>query len=163
MVPADLIIAQERVYKPCSFIWSNLVQEKESQEYSACTFDMNNHKIVFRVAKITPTKTGQFVTLWKRIGNGPIMPFDMNDPFDRVIISVRQNQRLGQFVFPKSVLYEKGFVSKDGKGGKRAMRIYSSWDAADSKQAQKTQAWQSQYFFEVHDLIDSVAVKRLLA
>src|SRR5579871_4709285 len=95
----DLLIAQEHVYTSHGLALSNFVQEKESQEYGACTFDMNNYKIVFRVAKITPTKTGQFVTLWKRIGNGPIMPFDMNDSFDNVIISIRQNQRLGQFIF----------------------------------------------------------------
>ena len=159
----DLLIAQEQVYAPNGFTCSNFVQEKESQEYSACTFNMNNHKIVFRVSKITPTKTGQFVTLWKRRDNGLIMPFDISDSFDKVIVSVRQNQRLGQFVFPKTVLYEKGFVSKDGIGGKRAMRVYAPWDITDSKQAKKTQAWQYQYFFDISDSVDSTVVKRLLS
>lgn len=43
-----------------------IVAEAESAEYGACRFALEGHSIVFRVAKITPTKTGQFVTLWKR-------------------------------------------------------------------------------------------------
>ncbi len=51
-----------------------IVQDNESQEYGASTFEMNNKIIKFRVAKITPTKVGQFVTFWKRIADGPITP-----------------------------------------------------------------------------------------
>ena len=65
-------------------------------------------------------------------------------------VSVRDAEHFGQFVFPKAVLYEKGIVSKDGKSGKRAMRIYPPWDITDSRQAKKTQAWQLMYFFEIH-------------
>ncbi len=131
------------------------MQEAESQEYGACEFELNNHRIKFRVAKITPTKIGQFVTLWKRIENGPIVPFDMADPVDLFVVCVRKGQQFGQFVFPKNVLHEKGFVSKDGKGGKRAMRVYPPWDMADSPQAKKTQTWQLKYFFEIQPAIDA--------
>lgn len=55
----------------------------------------------------------------------------------------------GQFVFPKSVLHEKSLVSKEGHGGKQAMRVYPPWDVTENKQAQKTQAWQLLYFFEI--------------
>jgi len=46
-------------------------------------------------------------------------------------------------------LYEKGIISKDGQGGKRAMRIYPAWDVTDNPQAKRTQAWQLNYFFEI--------------
>lgn len=163
-IPSDLIIAQEQVYTPCGFVCTDFVQEKESEEYSACSFRMNTSIILFRVAKITPTKTGQFVTLWKRMGNGPIIPLDGSDSFEKVIISVRQNQRLGQFIFPKSVLCEQGLVSQDAQGGKRALRVYPPWDIAGNKQAQKTQAWQCQYFFEIETdgSTNLESVKRLL-
>lgn len=160
---SDLIVAQERAYSSSGFVIQDLKQEVESQEYSACDFVMNNKNIKFRVARITPTKIGQFVTLWKRIGNGPIMPFDLSDPIDLFVVSVRRGDHLGQFVFPKTVLYEKGFVSKDGIGGKRAMRVYPPWDVTDSKQAGQTQAWQLKYFFEIFadKQIDVSNIKRL--
>nr|WP_317041489.1 MepB family protein [Chryseobacterium contaminans] len=54
----------------------------------------------------------------------------------------------GIFVFPKQILAEKGVLSHGKKTGKRGIRVYPSWDKAESKQAQKTQAWQTQYFLE---------------
>lgn len=145
----DLAAAQKLAYEPNGFICNKLTQEAESQEYGACEFEMNGHNIKFRVAKITPTKVGQFVTFWKRIGSGPIMPYDMVDALDLLVVSVRTADHFGQFVFPKAVLCEKGFVSRAGQGGKRAMRVYPPWDTTDSKQAQKTQLWQLQYFFDM--------------
>ena len=97
----DLPLAENLIYKKLGFSCENIVLEKESQEYAAASFRLNNHRILFRASKITPTKTGQFVTLWKRINGGPIQPFDENDPIDFVIISVRSDKNHGQFIFPK--------------------------------------------------------------
>jgi len=145
-VPADLQIAQKLFYEPQGLFLTKIVQEKESHDYDACTFFMNNKIVVFRSAKITPTKNGQFVTLWKRIGDSAIMPYDSADLIDFVIICVRKEERLGQFIFPKEVLVDKGYMSQDKKGGKRAMRVYPSWDKPESKQAKTTQEWQLEYF-----------------
>ena len=157
----DLLSAQKLAYEPNGFSCDEIVQETESQEYGACTFKMNDKIIKFRVAKITPTKIGQFVTLWKRIAMGPIMPYDVTDAVDLFIVSVRNAHNFGQFIFPKDVLWQKGFVSKDGKGGKRAMRVYPPWNAASSLQAEKTQAWQLLYFIEIRPIIDMAKVKEL--
>lgn len=145
----DLMAAQKWAYEPSGFTIDHFTVEKESQEYGASAFRMNNLNIEFRIAKITPTKIGQFVTIWKRIGDGPIQPFDMADPFDLIVISVRTSTHFGQFVFPKTVLSEKGIVSKNEKGGKRAIRVYPPWDIPDNKQANQTQKWQLPYFFEI--------------
>src|SRR5471032_742405 len=123
-VHPDLLIAQKIAYVPNKLVLEAALPEKESQEYGACSFTLNTHRIQFRVSKITPTKTGQFVTLWKRNGTGPILPYDMADPVDFFIVSVRNGQRLGQFIFPKEILRQKGYVSQNGIGGKRAMRVY---------------------------------------
>jgi len=160
-INSDLLVAQKLAYEPSGFSLKNLVQEAESQEYGACDFEINNKIIKFRVAKITPTKIGQFVTFWKRIGNGPIVPYDLADHADLFVVSVHSADHFGQFVFPKNMLYEKGFISKDGKGGKRAMRVYPPWDITDSPQAKKTQAWQLLYFFEIQPTIDTALVKKL--
>jgi len=100
------------------------------------------------VAKITPTKVGQFVTLWKRIGNGPIQPYDMEDPVELFIVTTTQGNKFGQFIFPKTILYKHDIVSKNNQGGKRAIRVYPPWDIATNKQAQKTQTWQLEYFLD---------------
>ena len=149
----DFLYAHKMVYQPAGLVCSNVVAQEESQEYGACSVDVNNQRVQFRVAKITPTKIGQFVTFWKRSASGPIAPFDMHDPVDLFVVSVRSKSgHVGQFVFPKSVLCQQGFVSKNDLGGKRAMRVYPSWDQPDSKQALTTQKWQLQYFVEIDDL-----------
>lgn len=130
-----------------SFPRENLLFEKESEDYGAAQFTLNNHRILFRIAKITPKKIGQFVTLWKRINNGPIQPFDAADPFDFIMIEIKSDDKKGHFIFPKNILIEKNIFSQDNQGGKRAMRVYAPWDKTDNKQAQKTQAWQIKYFF----------------
>jgi len=58
-------------------------------------------------------------------------------------------KKIGQFVFPKEVLCEKGIISKNSRGGKRAVRIYPPWDQPKSQQAKNTQAWQLNYFSEI--------------
>ena len=64
----DLIEAKNRIYNLCRLKYSLLVKEKESAEYGAYTFELAGFSIKYRVAKITPTKIGQFVTLWRRKG-----------------------------------------------------------------------------------------------
>ena len=164
-IPSDLLIAQERAYAPSGLTSHSFKEERESEEYKAFDFEMNNRRIKFRIGKITPTKIGQFTTLWKRIGKGPIMPFDLEDPIDLVVISVRDGEHLGQFVFPKMTLCEKGIISKEGKEGKRAMRIYPPWDHPDNKQAKNTQAWQLPYFFEISpdSSLNTTRIKQLFS
>lgn len=144
----DLLIANDFVYKPSGLVLENLNIEDESEDYGAAEFTLNKHSVKFRVGKITPTKIGQFVTFWKRNGKGPILPYDLNDSFDFLVVSARSENHFGQFIFPKSVLNEKGIVSSMDKEGKRAMRIYPPWNKADNSQAKRTQAWQLQCFID---------------
>lgn len=76
-------------------------------------------------------------------------------------MSVRNADHLGQFIFPNGVLFKRGFVSKDEKGGKRAMRVYPPWHITDNRQAKETQAWQLEYFIIIQPTIDSARVKQL--
>lgn len=148
-LPNDLVIAKKMLFDHTNFKISQPVPEIESTEYGACIFELNELNIRFRTAKITPTKTGQFVTLWKRINNGPIQPFESSDSIDLFIISTRKENHFGQFVFPMSILIEKGIVSHKDKEGKRAIRVYPPWDATTSNQAQRTQKWQLDFFLEI--------------
>jgi hypothetical protein len=159
-LPKDLIQIKKLLFDIGNFEISHPILEPESSEYGACTFVLNNLNIRYRTAKITPTKTGQFVTLWKRINQGPIQPFDSNDPIDLFIISTRKEDHFGLFIFPKSVLITKEIVS-DKKEGKRAIRVYPPWDVTTSKQAQKTQKWQLDYFLEINQRMDLKRVESL--
>lgn len=150
-------------YQSAGLLCSNIYIEPESKEYSACRFIINHKQAHFRVAKITPTKIGQFVTLWKRTAHGPIAPYDESDAIDLCIVSVSSNNHFGQFVFPKSILLKQGILSKNGIGGKRAIRVYPPWDKTESKQAAETQAWQLNYFLNLDPQnLDLQNIKRLL-
>jgi hypothetical protein len=159
----DLLAIRDLVYQPNKFIYSQPHIEPECSEYGGYVFQLNNLRVRFRVAKTTPTKMGQFVTLWKRMGTSPIQPYDISDPVDLFIISTRQGNHFGQFVFPKSVLCEHDIISTLNKGGKRAIRVYPSWDNPTSKQAKNTQNWQLKYFLEIpqHKPIDCARVQSL--
>jgi hypothetical protein len=162
---SDLKIAKEMVYDQCNLDFKNPKLNVESIEYGACSFELDCKKIQHRVSKITPTKNGQFVTIWKRNQNGITEPFDSNDKIDFIIITARSGENLGQFIFPKSILADKGIITQNGKSGKRGIRVYPPWDKPESKEAEKTQSWQLQYFLTIttDGLTDIDLVKNLLA
>jgi len=120
-IHSDLLATKDLVYSPCRFECSQPRIEVQNAEYGAYVFNLNALSIRFRVAKITPTKVGQFVTLWERIGDGPIQPYDISDSVDLFVISTRKGNNFGQFVFPKAVLCNQDIVSDKGKSGKRAV------------------------------------------
>jgi len=121
----DLLMAKELVYDKSGFEFQNYKLHSESTDYGACSFELNGNKVQYRVSKITPTKKGQFVTIWKRSDSGITVPFDVLDDVDLVIISTRCGEHFGQFIFPKSVLAEKGIMRQNGKEGKRGIRVYT--------------------------------------
>jgi hypothetical protein len=159
---SELLQVKELVYDNCNFEFSNLVIDSESEEYQACSFKLNSIEFIHRFSKITPTKIGQFVTIWKRNNEGITAPFDYSDNFDLIVITSKSSENLGQFVFPKAVLLEKGIISNNNSSGKRGIRVYPPWDVPTSKQAEKTQSWQTKYFYSINkDAFDIELVKKL--
>ncbi|MCX2681563.1 MepB family protein [Galbibacter sp. EGI 63066] len=152
---------KKEVYDRIKLEISDYRIEQESKEYNACRFELNGQNIVCRNAKITPKKSGQFVTFWKRNGRGSIEPFSETDRIDFYAVNVRTENEFGQFVFPKSVLIKKGIISTERKEGKRAFRVYPNWDIAKNKQAERTQKWQLDYFYEINDSTDLNKVAEL--
>ncbi|MGV1964221.1 MepB family protein [Agrobacterium sp. 22-222-1] len=121
--------------------------EAESAEYGACRFGLDGHAIAFRIAKTTPTKIGQFVTIWKRpTPDSEIAPLDITDGVQFVVVSVSDAAHRGQFIFNQKLLIAKGVMSRNGKGGKRAIRVYPPWSIPTAKDAIRTQQWQTQHF-----------------
>lgn len=142
------------IYDKCSLYISDYIDETESKSYGACTFTLADSNIVCRDAKVTAKKAGQFVTFWKRLQNGEISPFHESDLIDFYVVNVKTENKLGQFVFPRSVLIKKGIITTQSKEGKRAFRVYPAWDIPNNKQALKTKKWQLDFFYEVSKDVD---------
>jgi len=134
------------ILKELNLQLSEITQDLECEDYLGFNFKINKTRIKFRKSKLTPKKIGQFVTFWKRDIDGKTVPFDMNDDFDFYIILVEEYENFGVFIFPKSILEKKNLISSEQKSGKRGFRIYSDWHFPNSKQAEKTKIWQTEYF-----------------
>jgi hypothetical protein len=148
---SGLMIAKAKVFDKCGLEMTELKEEKESKEYSAHTFCLNGLSVLYREAKTTPTKAGQFVTLWKRNNNKIIEPFESTDKIDLVIINTYKEDNAGQFIFTKQALLNNKVFTHESKEGKRAIRVYPPWEKELNKQAQKTQQWQLECFLETAD------------
>lgn len=129
----------DQVYKHLK----NFVEDAEGKDYCSCSFEVNQRKYLGRQSKITPTKKGEFVTLWKRV-NGETHPFEEMDAIDYVFIL--NHTKTGYFLFPKVVLLEKGILKSNSKNGKRGFRLYSPNDTDLNTQATKTQNWQKNFY-----------------
>ncbi|MBP9926537.1 MAG: MepB family protein [Cyclobacteriaceae bacterium] len=161
---SEIELIDHLVFKACGLKLSNVETEIESQEYFAHNFQLDGKNIKFRKAKITPTKSGQFVTIWKRNKKGITEPFDISDNISLYLIAIRKEANFGLFIFPKIVLYENKILSDKTRDGKRGIRVYSTWDLTSNKQAQKAQLWQTNYFIELSKdkQIDLTRAKHLL-
>ncbi|MDF2866859.1 MAG: hypothetical protein K0S11_329 [Gammaproteobacteria bacterium] len=150
-LPHDLVSAIKTIYEPAGMKVTNAaLREAESAEYGACRLGLDSYNIAFRVAKTTPTKIGQFVTLWKRpTPHDEIAPLDISDNVNFVVVSVSDEAHCGQFIFDQTLLVAKGIMSQSGKGGKRAIRVYPPWTKPVAKDAIRTQQWQLQCFLSL--------------
>ena len=147
----DLRVAKALVYDPGGFVCSRPLPDRESAAYGAHSFLVDGLSVRFRTGRTTPTKIGQFVTLWARSESGPIRPLTTADAVDLVVISTRDARHFGQFVFPVHVLCERGIVTSSHSSGKRGFRVYPPWATTASRQAVNTQTWQLAYFLPVDD------------
>lgn len=163
-LPCELDFAIKNVYQSAGFkITKEPKREIESSEYEACRLGLNDYSIVFRVAKTTPNKIGQFVTLWKRpTPKSEIKPFDKDDNIDFVIINTSDTINSGQFIFNREILIAKNIMSSNNKGGKRAIRVYPPWAKPIAKEAIKTQQWQLKYFLYMSGMRADEALRKLL-
>ncbi|TGL04919.1 MepB protein [Leptospira bouyouniensis] len=146
-IPIYLDNLQKLLFDPINVKIKEVRIEKESLEYNACQIDINQKIIIFRKAKITPKKIGQFVTLWKRNKKSTIKPFTINDSIELYVIEVLDKTKIGYFLFNKRILNEKGILSGKHEG-KRGFRVYPSWDKPMNKQGLTTQNWQLPFFIE---------------
>jgi hypothetical protein len=142
-----------------------VVREAEGAEYGAARCSLDGRALVFRVARTTPTKIGQFVTLWQRAHPGAeIAPLDAQDAVDVVVVFASSAQQHGYFIFSKAVMVAQGVFSSAAHAGKRAFRLYPPWSHPVAAQAVKSQRWQSACFLHcsADGSADPVQARRLL-
>ena len=157
-LPDSFNLFQEQFLKPLGKTAANIEREKESAEYGAVRFEMDGQTCLFRQAKHTPKKIGQFVALWKRPAmSGEIAPFDRDDGIDKVIVLADEHPRFGVFVFPCRLLAEKDIFSEKSIGGKRAFRVYAPWVMPSAAQAKRAKIWQCAHFAELTDATQGLA------
>jgi hypothetical protein len=144
---------------------SPVVSESDNAEYGAAVSAVGRSTIRFRVGKLTPTKVGLFVSVWRRAAGGSTEPFPAEDDVDALVVIVREGERLGAFVFPNEVLASRGVVSVDGAGGKRGFRVYPQWSITSNPQAARSQKWQCDRFLDMGDgaAVDLQRAARLFA
>ena len=129
------------------------VAEADNGEYGAALTRIGARTVRLRVGKLTPTKVGLFVAVWRRSTAGPTEPFPADD-VDLLVITATEGRQAGQFVFPRSALVRHGITSVAGAGGKRGFRVYPPWSPTDNAQAIRTQKWQGAYFVDTADGVD---------
>jgi hypothetical protein len=158
----------------------------ESAKYEALNFSLNNKRIVYRKAKVTLDRPGAFLAVWQRpksggiTGNKPIplttsqldYLFIQVESDDSISKEHRQGASSGLFIFPVSLLIDKGVISTAKKKGKTGFRVFPPWSQdrgsagtkVFSESGKKTQRWQMPFFLAVDDkgLIDSYTLRKLL-
>ncbi|MDK8179547.1 MepB family protein [Paenibacillus sp. UMB4589-SE434] len=158
-----LTFVNETLYKPNGLTVSSVREETQNSDYGAGVFELNSKSVRFRVAKITPAKTGQFVAFWEKDIDHKNQAFSYENTPDLLVINTftTNNQYFGQFVFPKEVLVQQNIFKSATAKGKMAIRVYPSWDIPNSKQAIATQKWQLPYFIVINDK-NSLQMEKLL-
>jgi len=144
------------IFKAIGQTVENLTNDKECEAYSGCNFQLGQLAITFRKAKITPKKSGQFVTLWKRNSERQTEPYSINNRFDFYIIAADDETESGFFFFPKQVLLENHILTTVNIEGKRGFRVYPDWSETTNKQALKTKSWQKKYFINLDQALTSL-------
>lgn len=96
-----------------------LDRHPQNSKYKALEFSINGRKILYRNGNVTPDRPGNFLSIWKRSGENSVepkknMPYEEHD-LDYLLVEVSdlETSKRGIFIFPLSVLLNKGIVTSD--------------------------------------------------
>ncbi|MEV7972171.1 MepB family protein [Cellulomonas sp. NPDC089187] len=117
--------------------------EAQSSDYQAGLAAIDGEDWRIRTARVTPTKPGAFVAVWRRAADGGTEPFPASDPVAGLLVLVEDDDRFGAFRFTASHLASLGVTSGPGRPGLRGFRVYPSWCEGLNPQATRTQAAQA--------------------
>ena len=76
-------------------------------------------------------------------------PFDENDDVDFLVILIKDEDKKGVFIIPKSQMIHKNILKSKSHHGQMAMRFYPVWETDLNETASKTQKWQTHFFNKI--------------
>lgn len=122
--------------------------EVDNDAYGGELLETSRGAMRLRTGKVTPTKPGFFVTVWRRAEGGKTEPFPSDSGVNFLVITVQDQQGSGMFIFPTTALVIHGIVSVNGNGGKRGFRLYPPWLLNLNPTAARSQKWQTKFFVD---------------
>ena len=141
--------AYERYRRQSQTEQAQVVPEEQGSDYEAGRVALSSGQWRIRTARITPSKPGAFVAVWRRSTSGTAEPFDVSDECDGLIVFVVDGHRFGMFKFTRDHLTELGVVQSSHAPGKRGFRVYPSWSTSLNAQAVRTQRAQAKAFVDL--------------
>lgn len=144
-----------------SYSLTDLNLEEQNKEYEGATFVLGDQSFRSRKAKQTPKKFGYFVAFWEKDNENRNKPYDLDLAPDKLIITIFDGDKTGQFIFSKEILAEKNILNNGNNKGKMALRLYPDWVTGLNKTAIETQRWQSPYFIDLSKDWDLKRLKQL--
>jgi hypothetical protein len=184
----ELLIILQNNFAPSGYKLPNayeLIPHNQNAQYHGYAFTLNQKRIIYRKAKITPDRPGAFLALWKRPADlSNSKPIPLANEFDYLLVAVSSdglttsnnqvaNTQSGFFLFPVELLVKKGIVTGRNQKGKTAFRVFPPWSesralkgtGAFSNSAKVTQRWQCDYFLNQnqHGLVDLIKLNNILA
>ncbi len=184
----ELLIILQNNFAPSGYKLPNadeLIPHNQNAQYHGYAFTLNQKRIIYRKAKVTPDRPGAFLALWKRPADlSNFKPIPFANEFDYLLVAVSSdglttinnqvaNIQKGFFLFPIELLVKKGIVTGRNYKGKTAFRVFPPWSesralkgiGAFSNSAKVTQRWQCDYFLNQnqHGLVDLIKLNNILA
>lgn len=141
--------AFERYRKLAGIGSTQIVVEEQGSDYESGKVTLDSGTWRIRTARVTPTKPGAFVAVWKRSSSGTTEPFDSFDDCVGLMVFVNDVDRFGVFTFTREHLMELGVLQSSLAPGKRGFRTYPSWCTDLNAQAVRTQRAQSDAFTDL--------------
>ncbi len=138
--------ALRRYCELTSRVASSVAPEEQHSDYEAGLADINGEMWRIRTARVTPTKPGAFVALWRRSDSGETAPFTDDGRVAGVLVFVDDGMNFGVFRFEPSHLVQLGIFASARSKGKRGFRVYPSWCKDLNSQASKSQRDQAKAF-----------------
>jgi hypothetical protein len=127
----------------------HLAPENENADYGAALVTVGDKALRVREARVTPTKPGAFVSVWRRAAEGGTEPFPAADAGDGLLVFVAEGAHEGVFCFTVEHLGELGVTRSQTSPGKRGFRVYPPWCAGLNPQASRAQRAQASAFTDL--------------
>lgn len=127
----------------------NRQAEPQNLAYEGFTFSLNHRSFRHRRAKKTPKKQGYFVVFWEKDMQNKNQAYSVAESLEITIVTVIDQEKVGQFLFPRAILQQQGILRSEAQKGKMGIRVYPTWELDLNKNAQQIQKWQAPYFIDL--------------